>query len=198
MSEISREQVEAAVKVISEWVYPKLENGETVPCPCCDTDMKIYVRKFNSGMARALLAIRHLSITKGDESGWIHVGDKTVGKATCLTLHHWEYEKLPNWGLIEKREERNDAKGIKGGFWRLTPVGNEFALNRTAIPSHAKIFLSECVGLIHDETLTIVQALGKHFNYGELMSDSVFKLNDTWLNGNRKPTSEVSSQAVDR
>jgi len=90
----------------------------------------------------------------------IHVPTITrMGGDTC---------KMVYWELIEEESSRR-ADGGRAGYWAVTPKGRDWILGNITVPQYARIYNGRCQGLTGNER-TIVQALGKKFNYRELMN----------------------------
>lgn len=128
-------------------------------CPCCTQFTKVYRRPLNSGMARSLIRMYRAAGTD-----WQHVPTTTSGGSR-------EEGKLRYWRLVEEdRRERED--GGRAGWWRVTNAGRAFVLGQFQVPKHAIIFDARCLRLDStDGLITIREALGKKFNYAELMAD---------------------------
>lgn len=122
--------------------------GEGTRCPCCDQFVKVYRRKINSTMARALILLYR-------EGGWVHVSSKLDSGS--------ELSKTRFWFLVEEREDAHS------GWWRLTSLGREFVLGQTDLPKYAEIYNNQLLCLDFSESITIRDALGTRFNYRDLM-----------------------------
>ena len=129
-------------------------------CPCCGGRTKLYRRKMNSGMAAALC---WLVANHGREYAHVAQG------AGNIVLRNRDYSKLELWGFIEQKPNEGGAKRTSG-VWRATPEGEAFAMRETTAPSHAYVRSPGNVleGFETTQT-TIVEALGEHFHYQELM-----------------------------
>jgi len=129
-------------------------------CKCCDRFIKIYNRPMNSSQAVSLCkAVRYIA---PDE--WFHVSMFDYPKGA-------DFPKLRFWGLIEPSAELK-ADGNKAGFYRVTPKGRQFVLEGLKVPKKISTFRNELLGFSEKQT-DIYQALGKHFNYAELMGDHI-------------------------
>lgn len=139
------------------WLVEQLHNGGAI-CPCCAMFAKVYKRKLNANMARALIVGYR---TAGLD--WFHA-PTTVGD-------RGELAKLRYWGIVEE-EKALRPDGGRAGWWRVThPSGLLFVQGLASVPAHALIYDSHLLKL--DETdgrLTISEALGDKFNYRELMA----------------------------
>mgnify|MGYP003652698916 CR=1 FL=1 len=77
----------------------------------------------------------------------------------------FEHSKIAWWELLEAHPEES-------GMWRMTQDGFAFAENRKKILSHAVEYRSELLELTGD-MISVVDALGRKFNYQELMRESL-------------------------
>ena len=131
-----------------------------IKCPCCDQFVKMYKRKLNSGMALTLIRIYRYA-----PFGWIHVKN-------FLREHKYrdnqDWTRMANWGLIKERAGKPEHGGKTYGEWRLTEKGRQFARNEISVPKRILLYNNRFLGF-DDETTTIVESLGNHFNYRELM-----------------------------
>ena len=131
-----------------------------VECPCCGSWNDVYHTPFPGVAARVLCDMYRKT---GRERDWVHI-------PSCLHNNAGgDAVKAVHWGLIEAAKgERVDGSN-RIGWWRLTELGLDFVTNTVSIPSHADIQRpSTCRGL-SGEPLWITEAVGKHFNYRELM-----------------------------
>jgi hypothetical protein len=147
----------------------RLMAGEQFGCPACDQNCKVYKRKLNSGMAAALCWM-----VKEYSGDWINVPES----APRFVLVTKEYATLRHWGLVEKMpcdsglEDEADqavvaASGVTG-MWRPTNRGIEFVNRRLRVPRHVFLYNNRLLRF-SDEDTDIVEALGDHFDYEELM-----------------------------
>lgn len=139
-----------------DWLRDRLDDGEK--CPCCTQFAKVYRRKINSGMAYALLRFYN---AVGRE--WGHKPDVLKGVGAAAR----DESLLRYWGLFEESTEQRDDGG-RSGWWRVTEVGEDFALRRVRVPKYARIYDGRCLGLT-GELIDIRDALGDRFSYEELM-----------------------------
>jgi hypothetical protein len=141
-------------------------------CRCCGQYAKRYRRKLTSGLAYALIYINRGVVDGGPwmRGDWIHV--ENLFKAGP---HHGlpaprggDYAKLRFWGLLEKKAVRRDDGSSRGGLWKVTAKGRNFLNHLSVEPSYAVVYNGICEGL-GGKTINIEQALGRKFNYQELM-----------------------------
>ncbi len=84
-----------------------------------------------------------------------------------------DYAKLVHWNLIEQKpKDRGDTTRRDSGLWRPTFKGLDFAHQRCVVPSHVYLY-DNILQKSEDTQINIVDALGKHFDYRELMRSPV-------------------------
>jgi hypothetical protein len=89
--------------------------------------------------------------------------------ASRIVLRNRDYAKLALWGLI-KQKPNTDPKKRTSGIWRATSEGASFAWNLLSVPSH--VFLASPGNQVlgwEEGKINVITALGKHFDYEELM-----------------------------
>lgn len=123
-------------------------------CPCCTQLAKVYRRKIHATMARSLILMWRAAGTD-----WVHV--PTVAGDAC------EAGKLRYWGLVEE-EKATRPDGGRTGWWRVTDKGAAWIGDRTRVPKYAHIYDGRCLRVAGDP-ISITDALGDRFDYGELM-----------------------------
>ena len=82
-----------------------------------------------------------------------------------------DFSKLRYWKMIEQ-QPNTDTKKKTSGFWKVTEFGKLFVNMKVTVPKYALIYNKKKFGF-SDEQVSIIQALGKEFNYQELMSNVV-------------------------
>ena len=127
-------------------------------CPCCNQTVKLYKRKLNSGMARVLIAM----YKKG--GSFFHVKDY-LREYNIKNTHDWTLLKY--WGLIEPME--NLKGGQELGYWCITEKGKQFCKGEMKLQKHVLIITNKMIGFSNEDT-DIVESLGNHFDYNELMN----------------------------
>ena len=138
----------------------RMSNEPISKCHHCGANSKVYAYKIGS-YARVLIWM----VFHDKEGGYVHI--PTSGAING----GGDYAKLRYWGLIEKSPKNPDPKKRSSGLWRLTTTGRDFALNKTTINSicYYSHPPGEVLGFEPDQ-VSIVDALGKHFDYSSLMS----------------------------
>lgn len=130
--------------------------GGGVTCPVCDQRAQVYKRTINAGMAKSLIAIYRIA---GDGS-WFSI--------KAIDARSREEGKLAYWGLLEEQKAARPDGG-RAGYWRLTQRGIQFVKGQMAVSKYALVYNGNCLGF-EGPPVDIRAALGKHFDYAELMS----------------------------
>jgi hypothetical protein len=151
-----------------EEIMASMEAGDSTDCPCCNQKVKLYKRPLNSQMAMWLIALVKAYRAQG-RKGWIAVTDEPFKSA-----RGGDYAKLQHWGLIEQCPN-DDPKKRTSGLWRPTNEGILFADNKTLVASHVHIYNNTVMGW-SQEMIAITDALGKKFDYREVISAALNKL----------------------
>jgi len=143
-----------------------------VICPCCGQFAKIYKRKFNSWMARAMIAFY---AHEGMKPGWFHAISVVVDRRFWkfkINNSCGDYGKLVWWGLLEEAAGHREDGNPETGYYRMTQKGRDFVLGKIRVRKYIHIYndtLLEVDGE-KDEIISIHEAMGAKFNYSELMS----------------------------
>lgn len=157
---------EATLKEAQEYVERGRVKG--VACPCCNQYAKDYRRQVNRAMARFLLWLVEEFEAREDKDAWISVND---GPLIQHRRGGGDFAKLAHWGLIEQMPN-DDANKRTSGFWRPTQKGIDFAHDRITIEKYLTLYNNEVLA-VSKEMVSIRDALGKNFNYAELMQKEV-------------------------
>lgn len=133
-----------------------IEDGHR--CPCCNQWSKVYRWSLYSSAARMLIRLYK-------EGGTIEfVESKTVKQkgegGHCSQLRHWK--------LVEQEPESRPDGG-QSGWWRVTGLGEAFLLEHATISKYVYVYDGE---VLREEgkSVSIRDALGKKFNYQELIN----------------------------
>jgi len=133
-------------------------------CPCCDKHVKVYKRKFNSSMARTL--IHTYPFFKQNPKEWLDVAHHLLKVVPGRVPS--DYGKVVWWGLMEVCPSDKFENSI--GLYRMTPSGMLFTQGKIKVPSHAIEYRSNVESFAETE-IDIIGALGKNFDYYELMRE---------------------------
>lgn len=154
----------ATLEDAKTWLRERLSDG--ADCPCCNQFTKLYVRSFLATMAYTLIQLNRAS---REGTPWIHIQEMlTKARAPSSIASSGDYAKMRFWGLIEPCPERREDGSKRNGYWRITDAGRAFVEGKTAIPSHVLVFGDTFLGT-SGPPVTVREALGKKFNYTELM-----------------------------
>lgn len=126
-------------------------------CPVCTQFAKVYRRKIHASMAYTLIRM-YREVTPGE---YLYLPDLPQ-KSRDATGMAW-------WGLIAELQERREDGG-RAGWWRVTPVGERWVRNEITVPKYRRIYDGRSLGPASAEVVSIIDALGKRFNYYELMA----------------------------
>lgn len=149
---------EVTLRQAKATLVSNLEDGTT--CPCCGQYAKLYVRQLNSGMAATLvwLVNQYLKTKK-----WIDIPED----APRFVIKNREIGRLKHWGLVV--QHANEEEGQKtSGIWKPTEKGIQFALMEITVPRSVRLFNNVEKGFSR-ETTDVLTALGRKFDYAELM-----------------------------
>lgn len=130
-------------------------------CSCCGQFVKVYHRKLNSSMACVLLLIY-----RSGKRNFFHVENwlKEVGRSELRA----DFHKLRFWKFLEpKHEEREDGSN-RNGQYKITGLGIMFCEDKITAKERAVIYNNK-LEYLEGAEITITTALGRKFNYKELM-----------------------------
>ena len=133
-----------------------IDNGTS--CPCCGQFAKVYKRKMRSSLAHWLIWL--VLKSRDSEDGWADVRQASV--------RNGEYAMVAHWGLAVQKMNESTAKK-HSGLWMPTDLGVQFVEGVLKVPSHVHLYDNSVVGW-SNKMITVVEALGEHFDYQELMS----------------------------
>lgn len=145
-----------------EFIEKNKSNG--CICPCCNQIIKVYKRALNSVMSRCLI---RLYVIDKNNNKYHHVKKIVSGISDTGTN---DFSKLKYYGFIEEQpKDSSNTKTRTSGFWRITEKGRLFVENKTSAESHIYLCNASLLGFSETKT-SIIESLGKKFNYNELMS----------------------------
>lgn len=131
-------------------------------CPACTQHYQEYKRFFTGGMARSLIWLLHVSEKFDDD--YIHVERKAPPE--ILNVRSWD--KIEAWGCVIRAPNDDDSKRCSG-LWKITDKGRAFAQGRIQVWEHGWFLMGKPQAW-SIERRTVREALGKKFNYEELMN----------------------------
>ena len=138
------------------WLLERVEHG--AKCPLCTQFTKIYKRKVNAAMARALI----LMWKEGDLSARLYVHVPSIDPT-----RGGDVAKLGFWGLIEE-EKIARTDGGRAGYWRVTQKGEDWISGKTTIQKYARVYDGRLLSLT-GPAVDINEALGDWFRLDDLM-----------------------------
>jgi hypothetical protein len=127
-----------------------------ITCPCCDQFCKIYRRKINMTMAKALIQL----YKAGGAYEYVH--------CPRLPGDTHEISQFAFWRLIIEESERVREDGGRAGFWKLTRHGVAFVLGDLKVRKYALIYDHHVLGWSGPK-LSIRRCFKEPFSYEELM-----------------------------
>jgi hypothetical protein len=161
--------------------------GNSTQCPCCTRHVKMWKRKLYNSMVRWLMWIVQESdaeIARGNTEGWVNYEKGP---------RFQDYSKLQYWGLIEPRPHTPEEKGTAGvGVWRPTKLARDFVAEKVELPTHAYVYNNVVYGFT-EERITIRVALGKKFDYAEMLRGDVPNFGFGKSKGKAAPAPEPTS-----
>lgn len=130
-------------------------------CDCCGSFCKRYTRIFNSNMAICLLLLYKFNV-----NGFVKVEDFLIknGHKRC-----GDFSYLVHYRFLEKQGGKREDGSRRNGYYRLTSLGIMFVEGKVTARKKFMILNNKFEGFEGDE-VTIRQALGKKFNFDELMN----------------------------
>lgn len=164
----------ATIETVADWVktaapvdsyihfWKLMEEGEIVACPCCLRRARIWKRKINTSMARALIT---LTIHTSHEE-YVHLFQFLVDHK----VQHSDAPLLRHWGLIKELEGKKEDGNPRNGHYAITEKGRVFVHNASNAAKHVLLYNNTVLGFT-EEQITIREALGDKFNYDELMNE---------------------------
>lgn len=134
-------------------------------CSCCKMFVKRYTRSFNANMALALIVLY-----RNKDKGFVHLENLMTEKGYKRS---GDAAYLRHYRLIEPLKEDREDGSARNGKYKITGAGIMFCEAKTTVQSKFLIFNNQCEGFAGNE-ITITEALGKRFNYSELMYEATF------------------------
>ena len=130
-------------------------------------------------MALALLSFFRASENLPDHhSGWLHAEDTFKEDRRLPSSARGDFAKLRHWGLVERAGGEREDGSPRNGHYRMTERGRLFCMRRLRV----RPAIYEYNGDVYpppagaDTTpVSIVDALGKRFDYSELMRGVVVR-----------------------
>lgn len=136
-------------------------------CVHCMGKVQFYPRSVNSDIARALLY--SYPLFKRNPGKWLHLSQYLAKEHD---FRSGDYSKAVYWKLLERSPEERPHGKKSSGKWRLTERGLAFLEERYTVPnSHVLEYIHKPIpGTYYGGPRTIRQALGRNWNYDQLMA----------------------------
>jgi hypothetical protein len=157
----------ATLEEARAWLKARVDHG--VECPCCTQFAKVYKRKINSSMACVLVLVHRFF--RESQEPWLHVPSYLTGLTLPPVVKaaiRGDWAKFAHWGCLEALDAERADGSKRVGFWRITDTGKDFVRGSVKLPKYALMYSERCLGL-QGPDITIRDALGSKFHYGELM-----------------------------
>lgn len=136
--------------------------GKGIACPCCHQNVYLYPRRIYATSAIGIINLYHLTREQPDVP-YFHI--------KAIERHRksggGDFAKFKTWGLVEE-QLNTDTKKRTSGYWRITPKGERYVRGELTIPKVARIY-NKRFFYFEGEQVSIKDALGKNFDYAELM-----------------------------
>ena len=138
-----------------------LDRRKGYKCECCNQYIKLYSRHFNCNMALALIFLY-----KHQNKGFIHLENSMVaeGFQRCGDASY-----MLHYNLIANMPEKRKDGSKRNGHYQITGFGILFVEGYTKVYEKFLICNNKFEGFEGKE-IDIIEALGKKFNYTELMN----------------------------
>ncbi len=153
-------------------VWQSMIKGGGGHCPVCDKWGKVSAISMTGTCVRSLIWLRNEHIKTGQ--GWIHV----PSTAPRYVMRSYSISSLKHWGLVQQRADVPEPK-VKGqpktkysGYWRITPVGQEFLDGLCQMPKKVFIYNDARWGASDDMTHAR-NCLDEQFDYDAMMRDTL-------------------------
>jgi hypothetical protein len=146
----------ATLEEARAWLRLRREEG--AKCPCCKQLTRVYRRRLNSGMARALVLLY-----KAGGTDWVHKPTILGGVGAAAR----DESLLRYWGLLAEADARRQDGG-RAGWWRVTLPGAEFVLGERLVPEYVVVYDSRALRT-EGKMIDIQMALGNRFNLDDLL-----------------------------
>lgn len=148
-----------------QFILDGREEPNGVICPVCKLRVAVRRRPLNYALARALIDLVDQYVVSRPRR-WIHTGELVVIQNRAAG---GDFAKLRHFGLIRPRPRDPETGRKYDGYWKPTREGYRFVVGEIRVPSAVYLHNTKCLG-IDKETISIREALGKHFDLDEVMA----------------------------
>lgn len=139
---------------------------ENIECPCCHQLVSRQKRILYSSMAYVLILIyrKHREIGFNQ---WVDV--HALMRENKINVP--DYTKFRYWGILEAKIEKRPDDSNRNGKWRITQKGINFIKDASMrVPKYFWVFNNKVWGHSEKE-INFQEALGKKFDYTEMMKE---------------------------
>jgi hypothetical protein len=165
---------DASLSEAKRWLRDRYEKGAA--CPCCNQHTKLYKRPLNKSMAYVLTLIAKFYDDAEHSGEWLHVpsyiAEVVADNPRRAAAVRGDWAKLKLWGLIEEKPGTRSDGSPRVGYYRLTTLGRRFVDREVKVASHVYIYNGKPMPRTVEEMVSIDDALGKDFNYGDIMAEA--------------------------
>lgn len=144
------------------------QQKDGILCPVCGKLSKIYERPMLPAAARFLI-----ELVKLDQR---YQGNKWIKYDECgysaRDYSHVEYFQLAQREPSDNRMGFTESNKGASGRWKPTSAGKLFVFGRNKVPRSLILYNSKVLGF-SKTTISIQEAIGKGYNYGDLMKGVV-------------------------
>lgn len=162
---------QSALAEVRQFVFDHRIDAHGASCPACDQLVKIYNRKLNSPMAIVLIYL----VRQAQQAGyadWVHVPSfiRSLPLPPGVSAGNGgDWSKLRFWGFIEPKFAEREDGSKRNGYYKVTQKGIDFALGKDTAPASFYMTNQTVIGPGPGE-VSVAQALGKKFDYSDLMT----------------------------
>jgi hypothetical protein len=109
------------------------------------------------------------------KGGWIHSREVAaacagVPESKRVGAAGGDFSKLEHFELMVAKPNTDDPTKRDSGLWQPTDLARQFVRGEATVPKYAEIYDGRFLGFDAIERISIHDALGKQFDYEELMS----------------------------
>lgn len=129
-------------------------------CDCCGSFCKRYTRTFNANMAVCLILLYRFNM-----NGFVKVEDFLIKNGQ---KRYGDFSYLVHYGFLEKQKGKREDGSNRNGYYKLTGRAIMFVEGKIKAREKFMILNNKFEGFAGEE-IDIRKALGKKFNFDELM-----------------------------
>lgn len=137
-----------------------------IKCPCCQQQVKLWPTILNAGIVSPLVTV-YANIWHASPAVFVHI-DRHMESHRLHTSH--THAKARWWGLLEASGAGLTDGNPHSGCYRLTEKGIAFIRGTERVSERVLLFNNRFFGFDGRTDWSVVDALGKAFNYDEMMA----------------------------